>query len=32
VTGEILSQQLRLTLYNSENEKLIRIHQINVKL
>jgi len=32
VTGEILSQQLRLTLYNSDDEKLIRIHQINVKL
>lgn len=32
VTGEILSQQLRLTLYNSGDEKLIRIHQINVKL
>ncbi len=32
VTGEILSQQLRLTLYNSGDEKLIRILQINVKL
>lgn len=32
VTSEILSQQLRLTLYNSGDEKLIRIHQINVKL
>lgn len=32
VTGEILSQQLRLSLYNTGDEKLIRIHQINVKL
>jgi hypothetical protein len=32
VTGEILSQQLRITLYNTGDEKLIRIHQINVKL
>jgi hypothetical protein len=32
VTGEILSQQLRLTPYNSSDEKLISIKQINVKL
>ena len=32
VTGEIISQQLKLTVYNSDDENLIRIHQINVKL